>query len=344
MLTLLCPDALPEADDTPDHAGSAAANRSAGGITRLATLLRRSRVLDEWADPQAIPRMAPAHRWLAARFGLPGNWQPGAFRALDTQGDRTGAHATPHMVMTPAHLHAGLDHLVLQPPALLAVTLQEAQALVETSNRFFAADNLALKILTPGCWVMKSAEAFDVQTCDHALAVGRNVDAYLPDGPDARRLRSVLNEMQMLWHEHPVNQARQEQHLPPINTLWVEGYLPSADAVPSPATATATACPVIDVVLSADPVTRGLARFAGASVRPAAEQLESDLAGNLAGTTQTTLVELPAGPDALEQLLVANPDLNAELVLTNSQRWLHLRIARADRLRLWRRTALARKT
>ncbi|MEO6271072.1 MAG: hypothetical protein ABIP08_12300, partial [Lautropia sp.] len=63
-------------------------------------------------------------------------------------------------------------------------------------------------------------------------ASGRNVAGYLPDGPDQRRFRKLLNEIQMSWHEHPVNQEREAAGALPINSIWLSGpvTLPALDA------------------------------------------------------------------------------------------------------------------
>jgi hypothetical protein len=48
-----------------------------------------------------------------------------------------------------------------------------------------------------------------------------------------------LNEIQMVWHEHPVNIARAERGEVPINSLWLfggaKGWSPGHSAVPTDA-------------------------------------------------------------------------------------------------------------
>ena len=56
----------------------------------------------------------------------------------------------------------------------------------------------------------------------------RRVDRVLNRGvetwyPRARRLRTLLNEVQMLLHEHPLNQAREERRQRPLNAVWISG-------------------------------------------------------------------------------------------------------------------------
>ena len=50
------------------------------------------------------------------------------------------------------------------------------------------------------------------------------------------RFRAELNELQMLLHEHPVNQAREARGELPVNSLWLwgGGSLPVTCATPVP--------------------------------------------------------------------------------------------------------------
>jgi hypothetical protein len=58
-------------------------------------------------------------------------------------------------------------------------------------------------------------------------AHGRNVDWWMPHDTDeqdvAKRWRKLQNEIQMLWHIDSVNEARQENGLPSINSIWISG-------------------------------------------------------------------------------------------------------------------------
>jgi hypothetical protein len=59
-----------------------------------------------------------------------------------------------------------------------------------------------------------------VDPCD---ALGRNLRELLPSGRDAVRARSLVNDLQMLLHEHPVNERRALRGLPPVNSVWLWG-------------------------------------------------------------------------------------------------------------------------
>lgn len=123
----------------------------------------------------------------------------------------------------PVYLHLNIDQLVLTEPRGLGLTAVEAAALAASLNRHFAADGLELLPLAPGRWYLKLDHAPLLETTPLAQAIDQGIDRHLPRGEEARRWRGVMNEAQMLLHEHPVNQAREARGLPPVNSLWLWG-------------------------------------------------------------------------------------------------------------------------
>jgi hypothetical protein len=59
----------------------------------------------------------------------------------------------------------------------------------------------------------------------HALdaAAGRALRTLLPEGPDAGPWRRWLSEIQMLFHEHPVNIERERAGGASVNSVWFSG-------------------------------------------------------------------------------------------------------------------------
>lgn len=55
---------------------------------------------------------------------------------------------------------------------------------------------------------------------------GQDVGDWWPTGTDWRPWRRLLNELQMVWHDHPVNEARVNAGLTPINGVWLYGGAP----------------------------------------------------------------------------------------------------------------------
>jgi hypothetical protein len=68
------------------------------------------------------------------------------------------------------------------------------------------------------------------------IALGGSLYAHRPQGADARRFERYANEIQMLLHDAPENDARERAGLPPCNGLWLWGG--PAPARPAPAART----------------------------------------------------------------------------------------------------------
>lgn len=61
-------------------------------------------------------------------------------------------------------------------------------------------------------------------------------DEYLPRGEQAASHHAVRGEVEMALHEHAVNQRREAEGLPPVNSLWLwgGGFAPQQTAEPRP--------------------------------------------------------------------------------------------------------------
>jgi hypothetical protein len=188
-------------------------------------LVRHARTVAE-AGPEDRPSSDPGHeRWLHARLALPADAALAACAAL--------ADAAPGSMwrVDPVHLHVGRDHLVLTDPALLALSAEDAQALAEAIARLHVDEGFALEVRGATRWYLREvdpARCLRLHTRPLSGAIGRNIDAWQPTGEDARRWRRLVNEVQMTWHTHPVNAAREAAGLPTVNSLWIEGRVPPA--------------------------------------------------------------------------------------------------------------------
>ena len=52
---------------------------------------------------------------------------------------------------------------------------------------------------------------------------GHNIDVWLPRGAGERDWRKMQNELQMLWHTNSLNEKREAEGKPRINTVWLWG-------------------------------------------------------------------------------------------------------------------------
>lgn len=122
----------------------------------------------------------------------------------------------------PVHLRVMRDRIVLADSGAIDVSRQEADALAAAIGQHFG-DDLSPMPLHPRRWYLRFPHAPRLVTTPLSVAVGRNIDPLLPQGDDAMRFRALLNELQMLLHEHPVNQAREARGELPVNSLWLWG-------------------------------------------------------------------------------------------------------------------------
>ena len=321
MLTVLCADL----SLTPDDMGA--------WPPALARRLARAQVQRQSRDDSPIPLHTPAEAWLKQRFSVPDKPDVTISAYLrHVHGANLTDLPAPDRVLTvtPAYLHATLDHLVLNPASELTVTRQQADELATAANAFLIEDSIELRVITPDCWLLVTPTPLRLALHGSVQASGRNIHAYMPGGEDGRRLRALLNEIQMLWHDHPVNQSRVEAGQVPVNSLWVEGVVHSADD-DSPAP--------FDQVISKSPVTRGLAT--GFGVAKVSEDTSDLPALTRESTTQNILLEL-SGPSAiadLDSILSTTPQTIA-LTFCDQRRQIELRSTGSDRFRFWRRQAL----
>jgi len=157
----------------------------------------------------------------------------------------------------PVHLRADQSCLRLFESHSFLITQDEADALVASINDFNTMSGWQLSAVQAQRWYLSLPAAPDLQTFAPAQAAGRDIDGFIPHGRDARHWLAVINELQMLLHDHPVNQARERRGDPVINSLWLwgGGVLPlSIRAEP-------------DVVYAGDALAQGLARHAGVAWR-----------------------------------------------------------------------------
>lgn len=223
---------------------------------------------------------------------------------------------------TPVHMQVRRDQMILMPPQLLTIAADEAAALVASLEAHFAADGLEFRAPMPDGWYLRCPERPDLTTTSPELAAGRNVDPLLPAGKDRLDFHRLMNEVQMLLHEHPVNVRREASGAPAINSVWLwgGGTLPSTARAPWKR------------VASSRPLERGLARLAGVA------------AGALEPTPPVEgLYVLPeAAEQAWAEPLLAQIESGEldrlDIVAQQTGRALQWTLRRSDLWKFWRRT------
>ena len=196
-------------------------------LPALELLLARGRSTE--SEPQTY------EDWLGEAFGV----EPLPAGALTAGAEGFWLRADP------VHLQLVRDGMVLIPVSGLQAA--EAAQLVATLNHHFAGMH-EFRCPYPDWWVVRTAPAA-IETLPTRDVAGRDVDALLPGAP----WPALLNEIQMVLHEHPVNEAR----LLPVNSVWLwgPGELPGAVASEWRS------------MTANEPVALGLARLAGITHR-----------------------------------------------------------------------------
>ena len=206
-------------------------------------------------------------RWLLERFGVERqpDWPAAPFSLLadgGAPGDGIWVRADP------VHLRLERDHLVLADCTLFRISREESEALVQSLNEHFD-ERLIVYPLRPERWHARFSDRPEIETTPLSAARGGVVDGHLPRGGDCVRWHALVNELQMLLHEHPVNAEREARGELPINSVWFWGagrlQQPSARA--------------FQYVAADDPLALGLAQAAGARARPLPPDGNAWLAG-----------------------------------------------------------------
>ena len=123
----------------------------------------------------------------------------------------------------PVHLVLQRDSFSLAAPVPLPLTEEESAALLHALNSHFAADGLEFAASEDGHWYVCVDGKPAMRTHPPEVAIGRDIRAFLPSGPDAAYWRQLSNEVQMLLHAHPVNARREAAGHLPCNSLWFWG-------------------------------------------------------------------------------------------------------------------------
>jgi len=316
-VTLLLPGAL-----VPREVVRALAEPLAASA--LAALLARAQVSGD-SEAEAPPHFA----WLAEHLfqsAAPLATAPYAVAALcghAPAADEILWHADP------VHLEAARDHVALAP---LAAPLpdDDAGALVAAANAL-AAEAGAEFVRVGDRWFLRTAREWAMDTQPLAAALGEPLHTVLPTGRDAAVWNRLLTEIQMTWHAHPANEAREARGEATVNSMWLHGggrWTP----LQRPAFAT---------VLADEPEWRGAALAAGIAASPVdtrpvdgALVVWSDLLVPRLRQDWTHWIAALHALDARLAPLVRAGTL--DLVLTGEATLRRLRARPSDRLKFWR--------
>lgn len=227
----------------------------------------------------------PFETALAGQFNL-GSSAYGALRLLG-ESNSEGALEGDWLCADPVHLRFHQERIILADAGAFELDEDEAQLIVGGLNAEFA-DIGQFRIATARRWYLKlnaqtGGHLLDAAV-DHAIqpisaVAGRRVDSEISDKNAA--LTRWLNEIQMFLHSHPVNERRQAEGKPAINSLWLWG----GGRLPHPVPGQFTGA------WSDNALATGLARASGLPVHPLPASLADILKLASPGTRQLAVLD-----------------------------------------------------
>jgi hypothetical protein len=209
------------------------------------------------------------------------------------------------MRVDPVHLRADQSCVRLFESHSFTVSQDEADALVETFNEFFAGDGWQLDAPVADRWYLRSERQPNITTLPPWSVAGEDIYASLPQGDAAREWHAMLNEVQMLFHGHDVNLAREQQGRPVINGVWPWG----GGVMPGGASADYTR------VVAREPLALALASLAGIPVSASPDTVSKLLAPKDEGVVLVVCDDLrwPARYNEIEKWLAVLEQLERTL-------------------------------
>ncbi|MBU1359610.1 MAG: hypothetical protein KJ901_12755 [Gammaproteobacteria bacterium] len=223
-------------------------------LPRLEALLSRlAEVHDDTQDDST--RSPPHERALADALGIraPDGLIPWAAlearqAGLTAPGD--GGNRGGWGIATLCHWQVGIDDVVLGDPEDIEISAEESAALLAIATPFFKEVGIDLHASsTAGRWLARGPVFDTLATASIDRAVGHPISQWSPLSDDARLLRRLQNEMQMLLYTERVNDDRIARGVPPINSFWLSGTGPLAASVTPSASDASREPPHIETAL-----------------------------------------------------------------------------------------------
>lgn len=259
---------------------------------------------------------------LAAYFDADGAMLPAG--ALTRQWYAHDAGDATWLAADPAWVQPDMNGVRLMACGQLGLTMDEAQAFAQAVWPALHDAGLQLELSAPDHWHLRlppDLPAPALPTPEQAL--GEDLCQHLPQGESGRRWRVLLNDIQVLLHQHPLNTQRRARGLSPVNSLWLWGAGRLPASVRSP----------LAGVIGADPLLCALAERAGLPRQPRMpDQVALAGAGWLIDLADLAATDIERDWWPLLDALARRQPVR--LAFADGARWLH---RPWHRWRVWRR-------
>ncbi len=154
---------------------------------------------------------------LCAHFGVLDE----AVAPITLQADGMRAEGFYWLRADPVHLQLQRAQMNLHANVVLSV--DEAAQLCDSLNQHFAGEHFKFFAPHPQRWYVRLDAAPDLVMHPLMQVAGKDIRPYMPSGADALYWNGVMNEVQMLLHDHAVNTAREARGEVVINSVWLWG-------------------------------------------------------------------------------------------------------------------------
>lgn len=217
-MRIVLPGALPE----PGQASELISYLQKNAPTLLGWM-QRARARSITADP-AVSGCTPYEQWQLTACGF----RPDAGQKLSAGLGplwlrKTATPNEPVWLLELVHVAPSRDGAALLPASELAITPEQSVALFESVQALFSEAGFVLHADSAERWRLTLPPGFAPESASPALVGMTSVNDWWPQDMSARPWRRLVNEVQMLWFDHPVNQQRYQQNQMPINSLWLYG-------------------------------------------------------------------------------------------------------------------------
>jgi hypothetical protein len=135
----------------------------------------------------------------------------------------------------------------------MQLSTDDCMALARPLKPLFGDAGFLLEPVTPARWYLRCPTGAQLPAFSSPqAALGDDIARHLPEGDAGRRWRHLLNEAQVILHNHPLNAERVRRGVAPVNSLWIWGAGMLPDWVRT----------TYSYVVSGDEIVHALARLA----------------------------------------------------------------------------------
>jgi hypothetical protein len=185
-----------------------------------AELTQRDEADDSTLSPPHERALAATWGWQGADGSFPFAAQAAAADGIDVQDAAWG-------LVTPVHWQVGREHVTLADPEALRLTQAQSRTAFEAVRELFESAGFRVEWGSALRWYIAHESLANLPCAALDRAVGRNVEWWLrgesSPSPEAKFIRRLQSELQLLLYTHPLNDEREQLGELSLNSFWLSG-------------------------------------------------------------------------------------------------------------------------